>query len=110
MSEAMVEPSPGHWDTPEAVRPAWNWVPPDTGLRPRLDRVPVWVRAWFRTPFLDRYAYEWMWHRGGWDIVTDPNPGITGPGAGSAAPVSPDSLPPDCPSGALSADSLVDTL
>ena len=47
----------------------WNWIPPEHGLEPRLDRFPAWVRVWFRTPFLDRYTYAWMWHHGGWDIV-----------------------------------------
>ncbi len=26
------------------------------------------VRDWYRTPFLDRLAREWMCHQGGWDV------------------------------------------
>lgn len=33
-----------------------------------------WVRAWYRTPFVDRYAHVWMWHRSGWDVLP---PGVT---------------------------------
>ena len=43
-------------------------VPPD-GLRPRLDRVSLWVRLWYRTPFVDRYAHAWMWAHGGWNVL-----------------------------------------
>jgi hypothetical protein len=65
-SEAAA--SPAGWRPPAGARPAWQWSPPD-GLRPRLDRVPGWVRLWYRTPILDRYAYSWMWERGGWDVL-----------------------------------------
>ena len=34
--------------------PAWNWLPPE-GVSPRLDLVPLWVRAWYQLPFIDRY-------------------------------------------------------
>jgi len=34
--------------------PAWNWLPPE-GASPRLDLVPLWVRAWYQLPFIDRY-------------------------------------------------------
>ena len=67
-------PSPGAWQPPAGTRPAWNWIPPDHGLTPRLDRVPGWVRMWFRTPFFDRFAYTWMWDHGGWDIVPPSSP------------------------------------
>lgn len=30
--------------------------------------MPRLVRLWYHTPFLDRWAYEWMWMRGGWDV------------------------------------------
>jgi len=26
------------------------------------------------TPFIDRFAYEWMWWRGYWGIPADQNP------------------------------------
>lgn len=61
-------PSPGGWQPPPGRLPAWNWAPPD-GLRPRLDRVPRWVQTWYAMPFIDRYAYAWMWRHGGWDVL-----------------------------------------
>ena len=75
MARIEFVPSPGVWHPPEGTRPAWNWIPPDHGLTPRLDRVPRWVRIWFRTPFFDRFAYAWMWDHGGWDIVPHIDPG-----------------------------------
>jgi hypothetical protein len=61
-------PSPAGWTAPPGVRPAWNWTPPD-GIVPRLDRVPLRVRLWYRMPFADRYAHSWMWWHGGWDVL-----------------------------------------
>jgi hypothetical protein len=49
------------------VLPAWNWLPPE-GASPRLDLVPLWVRAWYRLPLIDRYAHAWMWQRGAWEV------------------------------------------
>jgi hypothetical protein len=69
VAEGEIVPSPGPWRPPSGARPGWNWIPADHALRPRLDRVPSWVGVWFRTPFIDRFAYVWMWDRGGWDIV-----------------------------------------
>lgn len=48
--------------------PSWDWLPPG-GARLRRDLVPIWVRAWLRTPLIDRYAHVWMWHRGGWKVA-----------------------------------------
>ncbi len=61
-------PSPGGWTAPPGVLPSWNWMP-EPGAVPRLDRVPRWVRAWYHTPLVDRFAHSWMWHHGGWDVV-----------------------------------------
>jgi hypothetical protein len=61
-------PSPGGWTAPPGVLPSWNWMP-EPGAVPRLDRVPRWVRAWYHTPLVDRFAHSWMWYRGGWDVV-----------------------------------------
>jgi len=66
--ETDARPSPGGWRPPAGSLPGWQWSPPD-GLRPRFDRVPVWVRVWYKTPFVDRYAYAWMWRHGGWDVL-----------------------------------------
>src|SRR4051812_35057608 len=69
-----VELSPSSWMPPAGVRPAWNWTPP-YGLTARLDQVPLWVRIWFRTPFVDRFAHSWMWYHGGWEILPPPESG-----------------------------------
>ena len=66
--DSEAERSPAGWPVPGGVLPGWNWVPP-SGIRERLDRVPAWVRLWYRTPFADRYAYAWMWRHGGWDVL-----------------------------------------
>jgi hypothetical protein len=63
-----LAPSPAGWESPRGVIPMWNWTPTGGG-QPRLDRVPRWVRAWYHTPFVDRYAHAWMWRHGGWDIL-----------------------------------------
>ncbi len=62
-------PSPGGWMAPPGVRPAWNWIPPGSGITPRLDRVPWWARLWYNTPLVDRYAHAWLWYHGGWDVI-----------------------------------------
>lgn len=54
--------------------PAGSRGPPD-GLRARLDRVPGWLRLWYRTPWVDRYAHRWMWDPGGWDVLPPPDTG-----------------------------------
>ena len=59
--------SPGGWSPPPGKLPAWNWLPPG-GASPRLDLVPLWVRAWYQLPFIDRYAHAWMWRHGAWEI------------------------------------------
>ncbi len=35
----------------------------------------------FRTPFIDRFAYAWMWHHAGWDIAPPVEPGPDGSGS-----------------------------
>src|SRR5690349_21603403 len=69
--------SPAGWVAPDGHLPGWNWTPPD-GVQFRRDRVPRWVRGWSRAPFVDRWAYAWMWHHGGFDAVPyeadDPGP------------------------------------
>ena len=58
-------PSPGGWTPPSGVKPGWAWLPP-SGAFPRLEAMPMWVRLWYWTPFIDRWAYVWMWAHGGW--------------------------------------------
>jgi hypothetical protein len=65
--EAEAVPSPGGWQPPDGVLPGWSWAPRG-GLSPRLDRVPAWVRLWYKAPLVDRYAHAWMWSHGGWDV------------------------------------------
>jgi hypothetical protein len=65
--------SPGGWTPPAGVRPMWNWTPPSGGT-PRLDLAPAWVRVWYRTPFLDRYAHSWMWRHGMWEVSPPDKP------------------------------------
>lgn len=71
--------SPGDWIVPGGQRPGWEWLP-EHGAIPNLRAMPRWARVWYRTPFLDRYAYEWMWWHGGWWVL---------------APAEPPSAPPD---------------
>lgn len=66
--ELEAEPSPAGWRTPDDVLPAWSWAPPG-GIQARLDRVPLWVRLWYATPLVDRYAHVWMWEHGGYDVL-----------------------------------------
>lgn len=65
-------PSPGQWVVPPGQRPGWAWLP-EQGALPNLRVMPGWVRIWFRLPWLDRYAYSWMWWHGGWAIPVDPS-------------------------------------
>lgn len=73
LSESIYEsaefgvPSPG-LVVPAGRRPAGRRIP-EGRLTPRLHAMPRWVRVWYRTPFIDRYAYSWMWWRGGWDVL-----------------------------------------
>ena len=60
--------SPGGWTPPPSRRPGWNWVPPG-GAVPRPDLMPGWVRFAYHTPFVDRFAFEWMWDHGGWEVA-----------------------------------------
>ncbi len=60
-------PSPGGWTVPTGRRPGWSWLP-EQGARANLRAMPRWVRIWYRLPWLDRYAYSWMWWHGGWAV------------------------------------------
>ena len=59
--------SPGRWVVPDGLRPGWDWLP-EHGATPNLRAMPRWARVWYRLPFIDRYAYEWMWWHGGWSV------------------------------------------
>ena len=62
--------SPGNWIAPPGLRPGWQWLP-ENGAVPNLRAMPWWVRAWYRTPCIDRFAYEWMWWHGGWSVLVE---------------------------------------
>jgi len=68
-----LHPGAGSSDKPgpPGVLPTRDWTPPGGG-RPRLDRVPTVVRAWYELPFLDGYAHVRMWQHDGWDVAPFP--------------------------------------
>lgn len=51
----------------------WNSIPDGYGARFDLTGAPRWLRVWFRTPFVDRFAYPVVVRRG-YGILTS-NPG-----------------------------------
>lgn len=63
-----AEPSPAGWTAPAGSVPGHDWRPP-TGLRPRLDRVPLWARSARHLPYLRRRVCSWMWEHGGYDVL-----------------------------------------
>lgn len=85
MTEPDGVPSPAGFTAPPSTRPAWNWVPEGHGIHPRWEAVPAWVRLWYQVPFVDRYAYVWMWHHGGWWVR--PFPPEPGPDGGVREPL-----------------------
>jgi RimJ/RimL family protein N-acetyltransferase len=45
--------------------------------------MPWWVRLWYHSPLIDRYAYEWMWFHGGFLVFPPDHPlSIHGPPPG----------------------------
>lgn len=42
----------------------WNVMPRGYGVRFDVDAAPLWLRVFFRTPFIDRFAYPLMVRRG----------------------------------------------
>jgi hypothetical protein len=42
----------------------WNHVPDGYGATFDVAAAPRWLRAWFRIPFLDRFAYPQLVRRG----------------------------------------------
>ena len=52
----------------------WNDIPAGYRAGFDLDGAPLWLRLWFRTPFVDRFAYPLAVRRGyGW---LTPHPGV----------------------------------
>jgi len=66
--------SPGGWVVPEGRLAAWDWLPP-SGAVPRVDLAPWWLRWWYRTPLVDRWAHACMWRRGCWEVAPPPREG-----------------------------------
>lgn len=59
--------SPGGWTPPPSARPGWDWVPNGAAM-PRADLAPLWVRVLYELPGLDRYAAQWMWTHGAFEV------------------------------------------
>ena len=60
----------------------WNDIPDGYGADFDLHDAPLWLRVWFHTPFLDRFAYPVAVRRGyGW-LTRQPErePGPVGAG------------------------------
>jgi hypothetical protein len=51
----------------------WNHIPLGYSARFELDAAPRWLRVWFHTPFVDRFAYPLAVRRG--FGVLHPHPG-----------------------------------
>jgi len=52
----------------------WNHIPRDFGARFDTAAAPWWLRAWFATPLLDRFAYPVLVRRGYGHL--SPHPGV----------------------------------
>ena len=52
----------------------WNHVPEGYGASFDVRSAPLWLRVWFRTPFLDRWAYPQLVRRGLGYLT--PHPGV----------------------------------
>ena len=50
----------------------WNEIPDGYGAWFDLNRAPLWLRLWFRTPFLDRFAYPVVVRRGFGHLTAHP--------------------------------------
>jgi hypothetical protein len=42
----------------------WNHIPEGYSATFDVSSAPLWLRVWFRTPFVDRFAYPVMVKRG----------------------------------------------
>ena len=63
--------SPGGWTVPAGERAGWGWVPEDAAI-PRPDLAPIWIRVAYELPWLDRFASQWMWDHGAFEIEAPP--------------------------------------
>jgi hypothetical protein len=53
----------------------WDHIPAGYGARFELGQAPAWLRIWFATPFLDRFACPVAVRRGYGHL--SPHPGTT---------------------------------
>ena len=60
-------------DTAGVLLEGWNHIPRGYGASFDVASAPWWLRAWFRTPFVDRYAYPRLVRRGHGYLVADPS-------------------------------------
>lgn len=49
----------------------WNTIPDGYGPRFEMSRAPLWLRLWFRTPVLDKFAYPVAVRRGFGHLTAD---------------------------------------
>lgn len=56
----------------------WNSIPDGYGAWFDIGRAPLWLRLWFHTPFLDRYAYPVAVRRGFGHLVPVPGQALDG--------------------------------
>src|SRR5262245_15130983 len=49
-------------------------VGPPSGAQPVPERMPLWVRVWYRLPLVDPFAHEWMWSHGGFLVFPPDHP------------------------------------
>jgi hypothetical protein len=50
----------------------WNEIPDGYGARFDITHAPLWLRLWFRTPALDKFAYPVVVRRGFGHLTADP--------------------------------------
>jgi hypothetical protein len=55
------------WDAWGVKLEGWNHIPTGYGATFESQSAPWWLRAWFNTPLIDRFAYPLLVRRGfGW--------------------------------------------
>lgn len=65
----------GECDDGAVTLEGWNTIPDGFGASFDVAAAPWWLRQWFQTPFVDRFAYPHLVRRGfGW---LSPEPGAT---------------------------------
>ena len=67
----MVELFAG-WSAGIVRLEGWSHIPAGYGASFALERAPRWLRLWFRMPFVDRFAYPFLVHRGFGYLTADP--------------------------------------